>query len=135
MATVTGFESYEQAVAQHRWEVPERYNIAADVCDKHPADALAMIHEHHDGTVRRMSWGELQEMSNRFANNTDLPDEVVKWFASRGVTQEVLRRNRIGSKYDWPVLMSNSHPCQGHSSSFRPASRRRSPGRSDERWV
>lgn len=32
-----------------------------------------------------------------FANNTDLPDDVVKWFASRGITQEVLRRNRIGS--------------------------------------
>jgi acetyl-CoA synthetase len=68
VATQTGFESYEQAVAQHRWEVPERYNIAADVCDKHPADALAMIHERFDGTVRRIQWGELQEMSNRFAN-------------------------------------------------------------------
>ena len=32
----TGVASYEEACAQHRWEVPERYNIAADVCDKHP---------------------------------------------------------------------------------------------------
>ena len=24
------------ASPQHRWDVPERYNIAADVCDKHP---------------------------------------------------------------------------------------------------
>lgn len=31
------------------------------------------------------------------ANDTDLPDEVVKWFATRGITQEVLRRNRVGS--------------------------------------
>jgi acetyl-CoA synthetase len=30
--------SYEQARAQHRWSVPKRYNIAADVCDKHPRD-------------------------------------------------------------------------------------------------
>ena len=35
--------------AQHEWHVPERYNIAADVCDKHPRDKLAMIHEHFDG--------------------------------------------------------------------------------------
>jgi hypothetical protein len=28
--------SYEQARAEHRWSVPARYNIAADVCDRHP---------------------------------------------------------------------------------------------------
>src|SRR5262249_32902690 len=60
--------SYEEAVANHEWRVPERYNIAQDVCDKHPADKLAMIHEHFDGTVREVHWGELQELSNRFAN-------------------------------------------------------------------
>src|ERR1700755_2089609 len=27
-----------------------------------------MIHEHFDGTVREVAWGELQELSNRFAN-------------------------------------------------------------------
>ena len=32
-----GFSSYEEAIAQHEWRVPERYNIAADVCDKHDA--------------------------------------------------------------------------------------------------
>jgi acetyl-CoA synthetase len=60
--------SYEEAVAAHEWRVPERYNIAADCCDKHPADALAMIHEDFEGTVREIRWGELQEWSNRFAN-------------------------------------------------------------------
>ena len=62
--------SYEEAVAQHEWVVPEHYNIAADVCDKHPPDKLAMIHEHFDGTVREVRWGELQAMSNRFASLT-----------------------------------------------------------------
>jgi acetyl-CoA synthetase len=38
------------------------------VCDKHPADKLAMIHEDFAGTVREVRWGELQESSNRFAN-------------------------------------------------------------------
>ena len=55
-------------MAQHEWRVPERYNIAQDVCDKHPADKLAMIHEDFEGNVREVLWGELQEQSNRFAN-------------------------------------------------------------------
>ena len=66
--STTSITSYEEAVANHEWHVPERYNIAQDVCDKHPADKLAMIHEHFDGTVREVQWGELQELSNRFAN-------------------------------------------------------------------
>jgi acetyl-CoA synthetase len=66
--TSTTISSYEDARAQHRWVVPERYNIAADVCDRHPRDKLAMIHEDFQGNVRRVEWGELQDASNRFAN-------------------------------------------------------------------
>src|SRR5579884_4282649 len=62
------FSSYEEACAAHRWEVPERYNIAADICDRHPPDKLAMIHEDPAGEVRLVDWGELQEMSARFAS-------------------------------------------------------------------
>ena len=60
--------SYEEAVAAHEWRVPQRYNIAVDCCDKHPADKLAMIHEDYEGNVREVTWGELQEWSDRFAN-------------------------------------------------------------------
>jgi len=60
--------TYDEAVADHSWQVPERYNIAADVCDKHPADKLAMLHERHDGLVREVTFGELQESSRRLAN-------------------------------------------------------------------
>src|SRR5215217_3864060 len=66
--STTSVASYEEAVAQHSWDVPERYNIAADVCDKHPPDKLAMIHEDFEGNVREVNWGELQELSTRFAN-------------------------------------------------------------------
>src|SRR5438874_8814600 len=62
------FTSYEDAVSRHRWEVPERYNIAQDVCDKHPPDKLAMVWESYTGEQREVTWGELQGMSNRFAN-------------------------------------------------------------------
>jgi acetyl-CoA synthetase len=60
--------SYDQACADHRWEVPERYNIAADVCDRHPRDKLAMIHEDFRGNVREVYWGELQDTAGRIAN-------------------------------------------------------------------
>ncbi len=59
---------YEEIQAEHVWRVPERYNIAADCCDKHPRDKLAMVHERFDGHVRTLTWGELQDMSNRAAN-------------------------------------------------------------------
>src|SRR5438128_3004590 len=61
-------DEYERLVAQHRWEVPERYNIAADVCDARPPDALAMVHERYDGALRELHWGELQALANQAAN-------------------------------------------------------------------
>jgi acetyl-CoA synthetase len=60
--------SYEEMVARHRWEVPDRYNIASDVCDKHDRGRLAMVWEDWRGDERRVSFGELQDMSCRFAN-------------------------------------------------------------------
>src|SRR3954468_16485617 len=60
--------TYDEMRRQHSWDVPDRYNIANDVCDKHPRDKLAMIWEDWRGTERRVSWGELQDTSNRFAN-------------------------------------------------------------------
>jgi acetyl-CoA synthetase len=68
MSSTPTISSYDEACASHSWDVPARYNIAADVCDRHPRDKLAMIHQHFDGTVREVSWGELQDTSNRFAN-------------------------------------------------------------------
>ena len=59
--------SYEEMCEAHRWDVPERYNIAVDVCDKHPPDKLAMVWEDWRGNHREVTFGELQELSNRFA--------------------------------------------------------------------
>jgi acetyl-CoA synthetase len=64
----TAATSYEQVCAEHRWRVPERYNIAEDVCDKHPPDRLAMVWERFDGARRDVRWGELQELAGRAAN-------------------------------------------------------------------
>jgi acetyl-CoA synthetase len=64
----TARDRYEELVREHRWEVPERYNIAADVCERHQPDAPAMIHERHDGVLRELHWGELQALSAQAAN-------------------------------------------------------------------
>src|SRR5713101_7732381 len=60
--------SYEQARAAHRWEVPDRYNIVSDVCDKHPRDKPAMVWESFDGSDRELVWGELQDLANQAAH-------------------------------------------------------------------
>src|SRR5215213_729018 len=52
--------SYEEMRATHRWDVPERYNIARDVCDKHTRDRLAMVWEDWQGNERRVTFGELR---------------------------------------------------------------------------
>src|SRR5829696_5088367 len=59
--------SYEEICKAHRWEVPPRYNIVADVCDKHPRDKPAMVWESFDGSRRELVWGELQDLANQAA--------------------------------------------------------------------
>src|SRR5262245_551052 len=61
-------QRYEELCAAHRWNVPEHYNIAADVCDKHPRDKLAMVWESFDGSERELVWGELQDLANQAAH-------------------------------------------------------------------
>jgi acetyl-CoA synthetase len=60
--------SYEEACSAHRWVVPARYNLAADVCDKHPRDKPAMVWESFDGSHRELVWGELQDLANQAAH-------------------------------------------------------------------
>ncbi|OJU80529.1 MAG: AMP-dependent synthetase [Solirubrobacterales bacterium 70-9] len=60
--------SYEVVRRGYRWQVPATYNIAADVCDARDPGALAMVHEHHEGAVREVYWGELQALSSQAAN-------------------------------------------------------------------
>lgn len=63
--------TYEAAVDSFRWAIPEHYNIGVDVCDKWAAsrpDDAALIHEHRDGSIERMTFAELRSQSNRAAN-------------------------------------------------------------------
>ena len=63
-----GSMSYDEICAGYRWEVPARYNIAADVCDKHARNKPAMVWESFDGSIRELSWGELQDLANQVAH-------------------------------------------------------------------
>jgi len=59
---------YAEMTSRFRWEVPARYNIAADVMDKHDPAKLAMLWEDWRGEERRLSFGDLQSLTNRTAN-------------------------------------------------------------------
>lgn len=61
-------KSYAQAYAGFRWEIPERFNIAEAVCDRHVGgNRLALIHE-GDGQPVEFSFEQLAERSRRLAN-------------------------------------------------------------------
>ena len=64
-------ESYEELRARFRWQVPARYNIGVDACDKwaeREPERLALIHRRADGGTERISFLELKRRSNRLAN-------------------------------------------------------------------
>ncbi len=59
---------YEEMRRGFRWEVPERYNIAADVLDKHDPSRTAMFWEDWQGNERVLTFGDMQSLANRAAN-------------------------------------------------------------------
>ena len=62
-------DTYADLVAGFRWQVPRRYNIGIDVCDRHAAgNRLALIHLDGLGGVARYGFEDLRRLSNRFAN-------------------------------------------------------------------
>src|ERR1700721_3241846 len=62
--------TYEQLYASFRWNIPARYNIAADVCDRHAGDPgkVALIGEDSDGKAWKMTFREVQRRANQLAN-------------------------------------------------------------------
>lgn len=65
--------SYEEACRTFRWRLPDRYNVAFDVCDRQTmagADGhrTALIVEGAEGGVERHTFHMLRLLSNRLAN-------------------------------------------------------------------
>jgi acetyl-CoA synthetase len=63
-------QTYETLAATFAWQIPERYNIGVDVCDKwaNGSGRLALIYEQRDGSATRYSFDDLKARSNQFAN-------------------------------------------------------------------
>lgn len=63
--------TYEACYAAFQWRIPERFNIASAVCDRHAAakpDAPAVLFEDADGQVLTMTFGQLRAKADRLAN-------------------------------------------------------------------
>ena len=62
--------NYEQLYASFRWNIPARYNIAADVCDRHARDPgkVALIGVDNDGKTWEMTFRDVQRKANQLAN-------------------------------------------------------------------
>ena len=71
MPVLPRVKDYDSLYRQFRWQVPARYNIGVDVCDrwaeKEP-DRLAILHARPDGRDEQITYGWLRETSNRLAN-------------------------------------------------------------------
>lgn len=60
--------AYEEMRKAFSWQVPRRYNIAADVLDKHDPSRPAMYWEDWEGNERTLTFGDMQALTNRTAN-------------------------------------------------------------------
>ncbi|GGC77545.1 AMP-binding protein [Chelatococcus reniformis] len=69
MRLIESASSYDDIYGRFRWFVPEYYNIATDVCDRHAAgaDGTALIAD-GPGGVQRFSFGQIQRLANRMAH-------------------------------------------------------------------
>ena len=62
---------YATLYRSFRWQVPARFNIGVDVCDRwaeREPERTAILNVRADGGVEEMSYGALRETSNRLAN-------------------------------------------------------------------
>ncbi|MCT4657327.1 MAG: AMP-binding protein [Cohaesibacter sp.] len=64
-------QTYEQTCAAFSWQIPDRYNIGIDVCDRWAEtepERIAIIDVSEDGTAQNVSYAQLKSQSNKLAN-------------------------------------------------------------------
>jgi acetyl-CoA synthetase len=63
-------ESYDTLAATFAWQIPARYNIGVDVCDKWAdgSGRLALIYEQRDGSAVHYTFDDLRRRSAQFAH-------------------------------------------------------------------
>ncbi len=64
------FDTYEETCRNFRWNIPEHYNIADDVCERWAGDAdrLALIYEDREKKVHRYTFQQVRRYANQWAN-------------------------------------------------------------------
>ena len=67
---LTRGDSYDAVYGAFRWHIPRRYNMAADVCDRHAAvpGKTALIWFDDRGRERHLSFADVRDAANGFAN-------------------------------------------------------------------
>jgi acetyl-CoA synthetase len=71
MPVLPSLSNYDDVYRQFRWNIPARYNIGVDCCDRwaeNEPSRLAILHVRPDGREDSISYGWLRETSNRLAN-------------------------------------------------------------------
>ncbi|MFQ5757347.1 MAG: AMP-binding protein [Acidiferrobacterales bacterium] len=61
---------FDAICASFKWNIPEYYNIAHEVCDRHTRHAgdVALFYEHAGGKEQSFTFGQIKSLSNQFAN-------------------------------------------------------------------
>ncbi len=65
--TLSG-QTYDEIAASFRWRIPERFNIAEAICDRHVGAGRTALIVEEGGVGRELTFEHLQERSRRFAN-------------------------------------------------------------------
>lgn len=67
---LTRFTSYEELATRFQWRIPDTYNVAVDMVDRHAQDKgrLALFYEDESGHQEKYSFWEIKNLSNQFAN-------------------------------------------------------------------
>ncbi len=62
--------NFDTIYARFRWAIPDRLNIASQVCERHQSDPnrIAVYYENSDGETAIYSFGQLKTLSDQFAN-------------------------------------------------------------------
>ncbi len=68
---LTAYPTVEETRARFRWDIPARYNIGVDICDKwaeRQPERIALIDAGADGVGAEITFGTLKAQSNQLAN-------------------------------------------------------------------
>ena len=71
VTSLPDIRDYDALYRAFRWEIPAHYNIGVEVCDRwaeRDPRRLAILYVGPDGGGEDVTYGALQQMSNRFAN-------------------------------------------------------------------